>query len=243
MGKKYFVTSDVHSFLDELMASLKEKGFEMYNQDHILCICGDLFDRGTENTRVYEFVKGLKRKFLVKGNHEDLLYNALERGYITRTDALNGTDITILEILGANSINASGYINKIDNKAKIYELMSFIDYMRNYYENGKYIFVHGWVPVNFDGDKPVANERYKYSSDHEWGDTRWYEWHQFYNVGATLKDKTIVCGHRDCSLGRMFDSSREPDSSEIFYGDGMIALDALTVRSGRVNILVIDTDD
>jgi hypothetical protein len=140
MSITLFVVSDVHGHYTELIKALNEAGFDKDNPKHYFVSCGDLFDRGTENTKVYEFVKSLRRKFLIKGNHEDMLYNALERGYITRTDVLNGTDITILEFLGGNAINSSGYINKIDNKAKIYELMSFIDYMRSYYENGKYIF-------------------------------------------------------------------------------------------------------
>ncbi len=242
MGITLFVVSDVHGHYTELIEALNKAGFDKDNPSHYFVSCGDLFDRGTENVRVYEFVKGLRRKFLIKGNHEDLLYSALERGYLTKTDVYNGTDITILEFLGGNAINSHGYINKIDNKAKIYELMSFIDYMRNYYENGKYIFVHGWVPVNFDEEKPTANEKYRYATDHEWGDTRWYEWQQFYDAGATFEDKIIVCGHRSASLGRMFDETREPDCYEPFYGKGMIAIDALTYKSGKVNVLVINPD-
>ena len=42
-------------------------------------------------------------------------------------------------------------------------------------------------------------------------------------------------------MGSMFDSFREFDFSEPFFGKGMIAIDAGTVRSGRVNVLVIKT--
>ena len=238
-----FVVSDVHGHYTELMEALSKAGFDKDNPTHYFVSCGDLFDRGTENARVYEFVTSLRRKFLIKGNHEDMLYNALDRGYITRNDAYNGTDITILEFLGGKSVDANGKINIKDNEEKVRKLKSFIDYMRNYYENERYIFVHGWVPVIFnEGNKPIANEKYRYATDYEWGDTRWYEWQQFYDAGATLKDKIIVCGHRPAYLGRMFDESRDPDCSEIFYGDGMIAIDALTYRSGKVNVLVINTD-
>lgn len=243
MSTKLFVTSDVHGHYSELMKALKEAGFDRDNPKHYFVSCGDLFDRGVENPLVFDFVKGLKRKFLIKGNHEEMLYEALKRGYINRVDALNGTDITICQLLGPYAINEKGYINKIDYKAKIYEIMSFIDYMRDYYEAGKYVFVHGWVPVIFENEKPIANEDYKSASSSEWSDTRWYEWQQFYQARATLNDKIIVCGHRNCSLGHMFDENRNPTSSEPFYGEGMIAIDALTVRSGRVNVLVIEPFD
>ena len=52
----------------------------------------------------------------------------------------------------------------------------------------------------------------------------------------------MVVGHRPAELGRMFDPFREPDLSEPFYGKGMIAIDAYTVRSGRVNVLIAEQD-
>ncbi|MBR2024370.1 MAG: metallophosphoesterase, partial [Clostridia bacterium] len=93
MGTKLFVASDIHGHYTELMEALNKAGFDKDNPSHYFVSCGDLFDRGTENPLVYDFVKGLKHKFLIKGNHEELLYKALERGYINRVDAMNGTDI------------------------------------------------------------------------------------------------------------------------------------------------------
>ena len=71
---QYFITSDVHGFFDELMVALNSKGFDGNNSDHKLIILGDLFDRGPDNIKVYEFVKSLGDRFIyVRGNHEDLL--------------------------------------------------------------------------------------------------------------------------------------------------------------------------
>ena len=43
---KYFVVSDVHSFFDELMVALNEKGFEKDNPEHILSMYrGNLFQK------------------------------------------------------------------------------------------------------------------------------------------------------------------------------------------------------
>ena len=53
-----------------------------------------------------------------------------------------------------------------------------------------------------------------------------------------MAGRTIVCGHRPAYMGYYFDPTRANDCNEIFYGQGMIALDAHTVRSGRVNVLV-----
>jgi predicted MPP superfamily phosphohydrolase len=84
MGKKYFVTSDIHSFMDELMVALDKKGFDKDNKDHILCICGDLLDRGDKTVELFEFIKGLQeqdRLIYVRGNHEDLLFDCMAEIY------------------------------------------------------------------------------------------------------------------------------------------------------------------
>lgn len=40
--KKYFITSDPHSYYSILIESLKKEGFDINNQEHIIVICGDL---------------------------------------------------------------------------------------------------------------------------------------------------------------------------------------------------------
>ena len=55
-----------------------------------------------------------------------------------------------------------------------------------------------------------------------------------------IPEKTIVCGHRPTRLAYTFDPSRELADSGIYYGENMIAIDAGTIRSGRVNVLVIE---
>lgn len=57
--------------------------------------------------------------------------------------------------------------------------------------------------------------------------------------------KLIVCGHWHCSFGH---SHYENDGGEFdnepnfapYYGDGIIALDACTPRSGQVNCIVVE---
>ena len=78
--KKYFISSDIHSFLYVMEKELKKKGFDERNPEHILIICGDLFDRGKETVKCLNFVcKMLKqdRVICIGGNHEDLLMELL----------------------------------------------------------------------------------------------------------------------------------------------------------------------
>jgi len=47
--KKVFVASDIHSFYDDMIRALQEKGFEQNNEDHLLVLNGDALDRGNKS--------------------------------------------------------------------------------------------------------------------------------------------------------------------------------------------------
>lgn len=244
MSTKLFVTADVHGHYTELMKALNEAGFDKDNPSHYFVSCGDLFDRGTENIEMYQFVKGLRRKFLIKGNHEEDLYNALQRGYLKGNEVHNGTDITVLQLLGIDAIKSGNIINTEKYKDKIYEICSLIDYMRDYYEAGKYIFVHGWLPVSMDDNKNFyIKENWRRATNEEYHDSRWCDWSEAYDKRLTVKDKIIVCGHRPARRGSYYDSTRQPDQDDPFYGDGVIALDPYVVESGKINVIVLEPFD
>jgi len=242
MIKKLFVVSDVHGHYTEMIKALEEAGFDTKKEDHVFVSCGDLFDRGKENKAVYDFVRGLKNKILIKGNHEDILYNVLDCGYVTDTDVANGTDITVAQLLGEDAIDSERRLNSEKYGEKIRELASFIENMSDYYETEEYVFTHGWLPIIIYGRTPKVDFGWRYAKKDAWTEARLLEWQQLYSVGAVLPEKTMVVGHRPAELGRMFDPFREPDLSEPFYGEGMIAIDAYTVRSGRVNVFVAEQD-
>ena len=106
---KYFIVADVHSFYNEMMSALEQSGFDMDNQDHIFVSLGDLLDRGPDAVKCLEFVNSLpkERKILIKGNHEELLENAIARGYFLTHDIHNGTDRTIYQLVGKTDYEES----------------------------------------------------------------------------------------------------------------------------------------
>lgn len=57
--KRYFVCSDIHSFFDEWMSSLSDAGFDINNDDHILIVLDDIFDRGPKPWETYQFIKSI----------------------------------------------------------------------------------------------------------------------------------------------------------------------------------------
>ena len=108
MKRMFFVVSDVHGHYTEMKDALDREGFCADKEDHVFVSCGDLFDRGTENKAVYEFIRDLRNKILIKGNHEDMLLEALQRGYLIGSDIDNGAALTVSDLLGKDAVNENG---------------------------------------------------------------------------------------------------------------------------------------
>ena len=96
---KYFVSSDIHGFYDEWQNALKEKQFDINNPEHKIIVCGDLFDRGRQPCEIIDFILSHKDKFiLIRGNHEDLMQDMIDRNKNTYGDLRNGTAQTIVDL-------------------------------------------------------------------------------------------------------------------------------------------------
>lgn len=240
MKRTIFAVSDVHGHYTELMQALEDAGFDAEREDHLFVSCGDLFDRGTENARVYAFVRGLKEKILIRGNHEDNLYRILQQGVLEGMDRDNETDKTIAELIGPNALDERGCLDVDANAAVIREILDFLASMTDYYETATHVFTHGWLPVTFEGNRPRISSDWRNATEDEWLFAHTLEWQQLYSVGAVPADKTLVCGHRPARIGYWFDDTRVSDCSETFYGNRMIAIDAGTILSGRVNVLIVE---
>ena len=90
---KYFLTGDLHSFYIPFEQSLKNVRYDKNNSNHSLVILGDLFDRGEETKELYNFLTSIPedRLILVKGNHEYLLEQLLNKSFPESYDFSNGT--------------------------------------------------------------------------------------------------------------------------------------------------------
>jgi serine/threonine protein phosphatase 1 len=251
---KYFIVSDVHGFLNELMNALKQKGFDAENKDHKLIVCGDLFDRGSQAVELFEFVKGLGDRFVyVRGNHEDLLFDCYRElqgsfgcGY---HHVSNGTVDTIGQFTGLSYYNLM--VNTPErNKALKEKLEPLLDFITNktvdYYEVGDYIFVHGWIPSFLH-----LND-FRDGNEDDWKAARWNNGMDMWrNPANRIDGKTIVCGHWHCSWGWSHIRQERKEwpqknrknwleSFEPFADDGIIAIDACTAYTKNVTVLVIE---
>ena len=253
-----FVCSDIHSAYTPWMKALNEAGFDENNPMHKIILCGDLFDRMDESLQVYDFVKDMfeKNKLIyVKGNHESLMEDCLERRYPAHHDWSNGTAKSIIDL-------APHAENFYDACSVVYEKMKPLwDKAVNYFETkNKYIFVHGWIPLICSDNLPpyyTRNRKFEFNPDwrsahySEWEQARWLNGIDMARKGFVEPVKAIVCGHWHCSYGHMLDSIKTDNWIEEFgktaiwepyYGDGVIAIDRCTAYTGEVNVLVLEDE-
>ena len=254
---KIFAISDIHSFYTPMKKALDKAGFEIGNENHLLVVCGDLFDRGNETLEVYNYIKSVPNKVLVKGNHEVLLRDYIDRGYPEYYDRHNGTDKTINALIDC-------YVNEWDEDFK-WEHMSddiqnFHSQFVNYFETENYIFVHSWIPMEifYTGDKlfPMEDhadwkEKWREATQYEWNEAMWGNPFDIAQNGLNKTGKTIVFGHWHCSYGWYLEkeNKREPCGE---FGDfaiwepyinkdqGIIGIDRCTAYTGECNVLVLE---
>lgn len=247
---KYFVVSDVHSFYNELMAALNEKGFEKDNPTHKLIICGDLFDRGPDTVKVFEFVKGLQeqgRLIYIRGNHELLLQECVKE--IKEEDMpswhhfSNGTVKTICQFCNQNEwiIYDPTWTDTI--YATMQPILDFINKnCVNYVEIGDYILVHAWVPT-FKHLKDFRD-----ADNDDWKQAMWVNGMDMWrNPERRVEGKTVICGHWHANWGHSHihnECSEWSDDAifKPFVDEGIIAIDACTAYSGKVNCIILEVE-
>ena len=259
--KKYFVTSDIHGFFKEFKEALDKAGFEYNNQDHILIVCGDLFDRGADALSVYNYLKGLpkNRRILIRGNHDYLFLKLVKKDEPSEADIEDGTVDTLIQLVGEKLP-----FNELKQAKVIKEVASFIegDDFCYHYELGKYIFTHSFIPLGIKEsctniDDPDINRDLYY--DPNWRndssklmlvksayDSSWRKYKAGYFSEEASHGKVLVCGHtHGYEFYRNIDHIKFEGKNydfSIYYGDHLINLDGNVEKSGKINVLVIDED-
>lgn len=268
---KYFAVSDIHSHYKELMTALKQAGFDKDNPEHILIVCGDVFDRGKESIKVYDFLRKLpkERKVLIRGNHEYLLKEAVNREEFYTYDRSNGTVSTVAEFAGMEYLMTYAFSEKACKSFKRKGVWKWLnsDEWVDYFELDRFIFVHSFIPLVNDDNLPswyVNARRFNYEpnwrtlwADRDmystiWEDATWGCPWKLYEEGYLRQEndngKTLVCGHWHASdfyknLNKEnVTTDNEKEYMKLYYSKDIIALDACTAYSGFCNVLVIDEE-
>lgn len=229
---KIFAVSDVHGFTSILKQKLKESGFEQGNPDHLLVLCGDLFDRGNEAKSMLKFINEVNNKVMIKGNHEDLMQDMILREYPLYHDIQNRTYDTAVQLAWDDSLNDINY-------TKLYSIFdNLCAQMVDFFETKNYVFVHGWIPVT-PSNKDWRNSKL-------WKKARWLNGMEMQMKGHTIPDKTVVCGHWHCSWGNAvkFGTEEFGDNAiwDPYQEKGIIAIDKCTAYTNDMNIIVLEDE-
>lgn len=253
---KYFVVSDLHSFYDEFLDALEEAGFDNDDENHTLVVLGDLFDRGPKPYEVYLYLSQAvdpKRLVLVKGNHEKLLFDLLDKDYPDGHDFSNMTADTVRKLAhladpeasatkhcneGLDYLNVSwelGFEIFQADAAKVKRLPVYSwlksKKWKNYVEIGPYILTHAFIPPakNRRGVSLRYDKNWRKARQLRWDEATWadpiYMYLQGHFEPEEQKGRTLVVGHWHTSDFFERLSGIETSVGGIYRSKGIIGID------------------
>lgn len=235
---KYFIVSDVHSNWEALMTPLKEAGYEEENPNHTLIVAGDLFDRGEDSLRIYQWIKKHPRVILIRGNHETLFRHLVRVQCPSYVDYPNGTMKTAYDLTAGTKQQTANFLeSKILQEVAFWIQTTFVDYV----EFDKYIIVHSSYP---------QVEDYHNASSKEWDESTWVN--PFITRRTIKPEKTAIVGHWGVAdawskkLHKNLDyENLSPEFQQIYVDPdiNVIGLDNTTICTNRCLVYTIETDE
>lgn len=254
---KYFAISDIHGFYAEMKRALRAAGYQKSNPNHVLIVCGDIFDRGPDSVRVYKYLRSIpkQRRVLIRGNHEYLLRDAVARGHCLQHDITNGTYDTICQFLeyfypGVDISSFGAPMGSFRNLGVLQWI--FGPEWVNYFELGSYIFVHGWIPVTpvrlggyWDTSMGDFDPDWRDASQSEWETASWSCPWALYKRHILPPGQTIVCGHwHAADFRKHIDGLLSSEcTNELYLNEQIVGLDGCTARSGFCNVWTVEVLD
>jgi len=174
MTDQIVAIGDIHGCIKSLKAMWEK--LEPY-KDRVHLFVGDYIDRGPDSKGVIDFlleVKQDRKTVFLRGNHELMLLNALERG-TAENWMMNGGRAT-LESYGERASLADIPDNHIE----------FFKKTKLYFETESYFFVHAGIPpthtIEESKSDPETHDYFYWGREH-------------LNAFAPPWEKTVVFGH------------------------------------------------
>lgn len=252
MKKKIFVFSDVHGEDEALRIALAEAGYDMHNPDHILAGVGDLFDRGDGSRQIFELMSRREDNIWIKGNHDLMLEEALEKGldgeFVFFNMLHNGLDKTIASFAGRrlSGMVTTQELEDIIAMARRYAyrgkpVLDKIKSLPLYYETKHYIFVHaGLFPEGKWQETPEDFMTWDIECSH---------------LPILSTNKTVIIGHHHAFRVRAQGERQglTPDRLAIPYVGNTdehapvrfgnkIAIDPCSNLTKKINVLIIEDE-
>lgn len=247
---KYFVFSDAHGDYDALTRAVREYGYDPDNENHRLISCGDNFGRaetGKGSRGVFAYLTSpahKNRPICLMGNHELILQDILFRRSLSLVDISNGEHRTVSSFIGKEVDEVTVY--DLDDLSRS-DLMSWLLSRPYYFETEKYIFLHGFLPFDYeklrfttDGLSEVGEQAWRAAC---WAKTPLMiaRFAQDYPHGL---NKTIVFGHWDnFSLRESFGAGTGGGSGDSIWRNetlGLCGLDCCTAVGHRIEMLTVE---
>lgn len=237
---KYFVFGDAHGCYEALINSLNEAGYEISNPNHCLIGLGDYFDRGYKSKEIMEFLQSVPQKVLLLGNHEFYLLDMMRRGYISQGDIYNGVLATFLSFTGINENEVCIHPDVALDALTKTELRNFIRNLQFAFKTKDYLFIHASIPETVPFEQASWQEllaAIQTSIEEEFKKpiSKSLE-------GLAKTNRKLVVGHRHTFLLRkeIYDDGKEKHS--IWEYKNVIALDACTILTEKVNIFTFEDE-
>lgn len=176
MTQRLFAIGDIHGCFDSFRTLIEQK-IQIRKDDKIVLL-GDYIDRGTHSKEVVDYIIDLQNSGFdivpLIGNHESMLLDTINNSEYLSTWIQNG---------GTETIKSFG-ISSLGKLAPRY--IDFFKGLIYYYEFEDYLFVHA-------GFNDAINNPFE--------DRYYMIWRCREKYGhPSLKDKTIVHGHRPISV-------------------------------------------
>jgi len=263
--KDLFFISDIHGCFTAMIDALNESGFDENNEKHMLVVLGDIFDRGRENVEVYNYLKRLtdeKKAVVISGNHHKFLIDYLDGTSISPFNYMrNGVNETLADFLGRTRPFESWCL--IDKKIEYPvpgdfaefikeardeineeypELLGWLKSLPHYFESKHYIGVHGAI------DTQVADWHFPHCELYGLLDWEALEFDDgaFFGKSILNTEKTVVIGHFGTAVLRDKYNIKDgkPIDDILIRNDGrVVAIDATTIVSNKVNVFVVRDEE
>lgn len=152
----HYVISDIHGCYNEFIKMLNLIDLK---DDDILYILGDIFDRGPEPLKVYQYIKDKPNIKMCMGNHETFILEYFSYKFEPYNKySFYGSDSTWFNNGGRISLKQISELPKDEIK----ELYEFIKNLPYYFEvnvnNTQYLLVHaGFYPEHIDNIKELMD--------------------------------------------------------------------------------------
>jgi calcineurin-like phosphoesterase family protein len=227
--KTYYITSDPHGFYYVLKNFIDSCGFKADN-NNVLIIDGDLFDRGTHPWELYQLIKPMVENgqcILVLGNH-DADFIDLANGYFRLRNVQNGTVDTMSILSKYSSQIIAAFPEILRTEPHVQEIKRFLNkYCYMAVEFDDYIVTHGWIPKNY------PNNEYA-----DWYESMWINTPEI-AAASPQYNKMLVVGH--WYTGWWLSSTHDCKASDsLYYGKNFIAIDSCVAATNKLNLFIIN---